>query len=405
MSRRKCCCGECWIRTDDFDRTASTDLGGKWHELEGDWGTYGYFAFELVEDWSTVTHSPPYPPEGTGTANAILMFTEPEPARSAGEMYIELDVYGPSVEVDDVYHLYPCCPSYDEIGELVATYKYLGDYLDNGHVYWEISITDGTSTDTHISQVGETQPLHVTLYVCTDREVGMIRGGVWPSENKSSTWVITSIPDNRYGGIGHNVTSHLTAFDNFEIGELRTEKEVCHACFCMCDLTPMPKLLTGTFVHAAERMSCLNGISWSMEYEDGLSSPIWVGEAEITTVETPPVTQRVVFTLSCTSTWTLNIVVYEGLVQVEAGCFTSTWFETPTQVTARTAEETPTPLYYSTCNPLSLVYGPWEISARDDCNWCYKFQEPLIPCLINPGGPIGGPECQGEFWIVITEAA
>jgi hypothetical protein len=37
VSRRFCCCGECSVFSDSFNRTPSTDLGSGWSELSGDW--------------------------------------------------------------------------------------------------------------------------------------------------------------------------------------------------------------------------------------------------------------------------------------------------------------------------------------------------------------------------------
>lgn len=37
MSRRKCCCRECAIFTDDFDNPAGTDLDENWDEVSGSW--------------------------------------------------------------------------------------------------------------------------------------------------------------------------------------------------------------------------------------------------------------------------------------------------------------------------------------------------------------------------------
>lgn len=37
IGRRRCCCGECIIIYDDFDREDTTDLGPKWNETAGDW--------------------------------------------------------------------------------------------------------------------------------------------------------------------------------------------------------------------------------------------------------------------------------------------------------------------------------------------------------------------------------
>ena len=388
MGRRRCCCpGECFVFADTFAEGNTTDLGSDWNEVSGDWGILSQ---ELVEDYSDGADC---------NSGATLICTQPVPIYSAGEMYVQIEVQVADLTVGDVYKLYPCCTSTSDTGGVTATYTYLGDYLEDGLKYWQIDLAGGVYSGTVISQVIGT-PTQITLYVCADGEVNMVRGGIDPSESKVAAWIEYDPGSGRYAGLGHAISGKLVILDNFEMGELRIPTEVCAGCFCMCDLKPMPIHLTGTFLHTwltdATRMDCLEGITFDLDYEPGLSGPIWTGFVDIDTVESPPVTLRVSFTLACTAGWTFDIAVTDGGVPVVNNCFTGNG-SLGVSVQAKT-----TGLYQSTCDPLSLVYGPWLVASNDACNWCYEFMEPLNPCHINPGGPIGGVFCQGEFWIFIT---
>jgi len=45
-----CCCSGCWVFEDNFNRDQSTDIGGNWNEVEGDWGIIGSeIEGELIE--------------------------------------------------------------------------------------------------------------------------------------------------------------------------------------------------------------------------------------------------------------------------------------------------------------------------------------------------------------------
>jgi hypothetical protein len=266
----------------------------------------------------------------------------------------------------------------------------------------------------------------VRLEVCASHPTRQITACVGELAVSEMVWDDVDPGEGQLAGIGHNnpttgTPSHGGAlFDYFNFGELRIQGTVCMGCFCSCeDQEIIPVQLHGTFMHCTPdgsesfaRMECLCGLaSWEMNRTGILTSPIWSGSVEITTAEYPPVLQRVTFTLVCTPDWQLDIVVDEwngsSWVNVDpCACFTGSTYPINQSVTARmTNEDPPLPRtdYTSGCDPISLVYGPWNPTVRDDCNWCYAFNQPLVPCLMNGGDPLGGPVCEGEFWIVITE--
>lgn len=400
-ARRRCCC-ECWVFSDDFDRTPSTDLGTDWNEstgqADGDWEIilYNSTQYVLHEKYGET------PGEG-GTADAIVFCKRAVPVRNIdgettdGEMFIHVDVVDP--QEGDIYRIYPCCTDDETLGAVAVEFEYADDTTDA----WLITIGSDT-----LETTGEPNVLtgEVSLSVCADHTNGQIKACVGARWASPTLYSDTDPGSGQYAAIGHDNADTGALFDNFSIGELRIPTEICLACFCTCEDQLMPYTLYGEFKWCSDgtndRLSCMEGIDWTMTAVSGTTTMIWTGEVEVTTVEDTPVVQRIVFTLTCDANWTLSMVVYEGETQVECACFSSTWYGDPDTAAARWEDDDdPAPEHYSTCSPLALVYGPWEVNVQDDCNWCYKYLTPL-DCVI--GGPPADPTlCNGVFWIVISE--
>jgi hypothetical protein len=390
---------------DDFNRYPSTDLGDDWNETDGeangDW--------EIIEQ---ILHEKygEGPGEG-GTADAILFCNVPVPIHNIkgrntdGEMYVLVSVIDP-VE-DDIYRIYPCCPDNEHVGDVVVEFAY------NGSNLWTITI------DTEeFAATGDPDPLtgEVILAVCADHTFGQMKASIGTLGISPTLFIDIDPGSGQIAAIGHNNASTGAIFDNFEIGELRSQKEICSTCFCFCDNQIMPFHLHGEFhfcsVTEKTRMACMEdmeNISWDMYVKSGVSSVIWYGEKLVYTVGNIPVAQLIKFTLNCVNL-ELSIVVHEGMSEVPCACFAGTWagmgLDSMKAVPRLQSEGLTYDGYepaYSTCDPLSLVYGPWENSARDDCQWCYKQTSPSYCVGLPPPGDPFAAECWGQFWIVITE--
>lgn len=406
-ARRRCCC-DCWVFSDNFNRDPSTDLGLDWNEslgeAKGDWEIlfYNMTTYVLHEKYGET-------PGAGGTSDAIVFCKRAVPIRTIdgeetdGEMFIYVDVIDP--QEDDIYRIYPCCEDNETTGSLVVEFEYTNETT---HA-WLITIGSDT-----LETTGEPSPVTgaVRLSVCADHTGEQTKACVGELGSSPTLYSDSDPGSGQYAALGHNNASTGALFDNFSIGELRIPTEICYECFCACDDFLLPYTLHGTFIHCSDgiddRLGCMEGINWEMNAVSGLTTMIWYGEVEVTTVETPPVVQTIKFTLTCTEGWNLSIVIYKGGIEdVSCACFKSSWYGDPSNVACRTSDEEPTPEYYSTCDPFSLVYGPWETGVQDECNWCHKKLDPIdcviaIPPDLVPT-PIDPTLCNGVFWIEITE--
>lgn len=408
-ARRRCCC-VCWEFTDTFIRAESTDIGTWWNEAtgdaEGDWEIILYDSKYVLHEKYGET------PGAGGTSAAIVFCTQRVPVRTIvqdsesvttdGEMFIYVDVKDP--QEDDIYRIYPNCTDEETLGTLTVEFEYTDDVT---HA-WLITI-GGDTLETTGEPSGEGL---VRLSVCADHTMGQIKACVGELGVSPTLYVDSDPGSGQYAAIGHGNSATGAMFDQFVVGELRIPNEICYACFCTCDDFIMPYTIHGKFVYTSngvnDRLACLSAVDeWEMTAVSGLSTMIWTGEVEVTTVEDPPVTQRIVFTLICDESWTLSITIYVGEVEdTTCECFKSTWYGDPKYVTARTEDEDPQPDYYSTCDPFSLMYGPWTVNVQDECSWCHETMDPLDCYFSIPPDPIDPEDptiCNGEFWIEITE--
>ncbi len=369
----ECCC-TCMLFQDEFNRPDSANLGSDWNEVTGDWGILDE---QLVEDYSTGTD---------GTADAVLLCTQPVPLRSLGEMYIDIDVPIANLAVGDVFKIFPCCPTTSSIGDVTATFTYLGNDYPDGKGYWQIELTPSSgdeSTDIIASQAVE-ETICQTLKVCADHETKMVRAGISPAVNELSAWTDEDPGDGRYAGIGHDNTTHLTKLDSFEMGELRTATKLCHKCLCPCDpVIPMPPVLTGQFLYTDEdserqRALCLEGISWTMNYTSGPTIVHWIGSVTIGS-------ETIEFTLVCG----------------DGGLFTLNVTAPNTCITLIPQNNRISAPHASTCDPIALVFGPYTLDFAMDCSLCYPQYTPG-DCMI-PVPPPTSKTCFGDYYIVFTE--
>lgn len=355
-----CCCNvqECWVFEDVFYRDDSTSLGSNWNEVTGQWGIEDD---ELVEEYSATT----------GNSGAQVFCTQPVPVRSAGEMFIQIEVPIASVEDGDVYAIWPCCPDTSTEGDIEVTFTY-----DETEDEWTTTITGGPggSSATYTTALTGT-PTNVTLKVCADHGNGLVKAWVSPTVNEYAAWEEFDPGTGRYCAVGHSNTGHQNRFDNFLVAELRTPYEVCYNCFCVCDEFAMPPHLKATIVDATNRAACLNDESWDMDTVLGPQAVQWEGGLAIGDDE---LNYRLTCGNGAPASFTLDPLPPADCANVG-------------QKSANAAK--------SKCEPLALYFGPYTLTFIMTCSLCYEQNEP--DCT---GMPPISVNCEGEFWIVITEA-
>lgn len=361
-----CCPCGCFAFFDDFNRADSTNLGSNWYEEVGDWGIED---FKLVEEYDA----------SVGTANAVVMCQQGIPSLGLSDngMVVSISVDQASTVVGDKYHIYVACtdPEDSSTGLEVEF-----EVIDDDPTTWRTTIAGETAVDQVPTLWGT--PGAVRIYVCVDFQEDMVKAGVL-SLTDAPAWVEKSVTPGRYSGVGHNNTGHQNIFDDFNIIEIRTPTIICSTCFCYCDLVPIPRELTATVVDGINRSSCIDGVSWDMDWEFDSTMEKWVGTSSF----------------EDDSSNTL-------LVDWELECESQYDTDYPGQNFILTAKQNPTVLGVScnfmnvpmratsdsTCpnhvDGLSLVFGPFLMQSSDlICTICH---DPL------------DPPAEGSFYVVIT---
>lgn len=369
MARRRCCCpGECYVFYDQFNRSDSTDLGADWTEVVGYWSIV---AKRLVE---------------VGTADAKAITTAEVPADSAGEMDAFVQVYNYSV--GDVYRLYVAWDSTSEYYMLQVTYL--------GGDEWYIELCHNTSvlaTATQQATVFGVPPTtnYVVLQACIDSD-GNFQGGVISTLDEMAWITDSGTPFGRKAGVGHDNTGGAV-FDEFYFTELRTDDIVCSACWCHCNGNVPSKRLLATVYNATDRAACLDGLQCYLDYDWNGGVPFWSGTIHRTGGGDCDIEFKVLcdatIDLDCPGReWTLENLLGSCCTNLagggEFGC-------TPITPDCDT----------STCWPLNLVFGPFEM--RDDdliCGCCYApgtFTDPItFECT--------DANCVGYYYIIVTDS-
>lgn len=366
MGPGACCCPQgCWFFFDDFgDGTArnnTTDLGDNWNEEVGDWGISGW---TLVENYGT----------GGGTADAVLITTQAEPASSAGEQYMQLHIY--DAQTGDVYRLYPACPDTETTGPLTATFT-----CTTAPNQWHISIGAEEKDFVVTPDNG-----WVTLLCCVDHSVGMAKAWMTRATPASPVWDDNCAPgDGRYSGCGHDNSTGLVGViaDDYFVGELRTAAGViCYDCLCRCRDYAPGKELTLTCYDATGRYACIGGESCTLTFNEDPVKLYWEGNFTVTGPNGVAVQVR--FILQCGSE---DFTEHEGYnfslsVDFDGDCCVLN----PARCAGSRATDA------SSCSAFHLVFGPYQATgAFGDLNcWlCYS--------------PGEHPEiATGEFWIAVT---
>lgn len=382
MGRRRCCCGNCWVWEDHFNRSASTNLGADWNEVAGNW--------EIVDaDTGDMCGGCPSPHNqlhekagetvggGSNTGSAKVISTKQVPADSAGEMSIYVYVMDP--QEGDVFFIYPCCTDSSTVGSVSCKYEYLGSHE------WTISILGGSTTSVTIHLAPFTPKSgHVAyrLWACADHEVQQVRaGGLQLGEE--TAWEDCLDPGTgRYFGLGHDNADHGAVFDDFYVTEIRDATQQCTECWCWCLTTTVRKRLYAEIFDATGRAACLDGLGWNMTWDDVTVTPArWLGVAPMPLAGGG--TRDVHWEVTCSSgednlpSWpgkNITLSATDGCVGMTGVLVPISWIPNPDS---------------STCDPLSLEFGPIMMATGDlACSICYN--------------PLSGPD-EGEFYVRLTE--
>jgi hypothetical protein len=373
-----CCCG-CWQVFDNFDRDDSTDVSSRWNESTGDAnGDWGISGWTLIEK---------YGGSREGTADAVIFCTSGEPARSAGEQSIGIDVV--DAQSGDVFRIYPACTDAETLGTTTVEFRNIG----GGE--WTTTVGGDSVQQTATLIVEDTNH----LWVCVDHKTGQLTAGV-TSDDDPYLWLDNyDAGTGRYVALGHDNETYGAVFDNFVFSELRKGTKLCADCFCGCLGYTPKKSLVATFTDATDRASCLapggTGRTIDLEWEWNSGLQRWYGEITVPGGDHGSDTM-LAFALKCAQAddddpdwpgknFTLDFISTNCCALNSNGC----------GVYQPIAEE-------STCeDPFSLVFGPFLLGCTDlTCNLCYNANTPAVMGMCDTGDP----NFDGEYYIVITEA-
>lgn len=198
-NRLRCCGGNCYLLTDDFDDPESTTLSSDWNEVSGDWS---YDGSGLLVEAGTAESAVLTVASSTNGEQAVVAQA---PTFSVGDKFrvianaVDDDNYlFMEVEVGSgVYYVRLC----SRIGgsESVLSEDEFGDSLDSG------------------------QPLGMDICLSRNIFVGTITNeGVTAAEgNRCYTCSHTLISGGKHAGLGNGGTSEIT-WDGFVFGDLVT---------------------------------------------------------------------------------------------------------------------------------------------------------------------------------------
>lgn len=315
----KCCCPVvgCAVASDDFNRADSTTIGALWTEHVGDWEIVSN---ELTVDETGLIRNHSLSPYSTGnqyvSANLIDMA-----AGTKHRIIVQLSADG-----TDYYY---------------AEWH----YVDASNM----NFTLGSSTDGVLKTLLGTPPIEGVL-----AHASMTDGGILcMSDSASRITVCTPGKTGRYTGLAAGSDDGAT-FDNFTFEAHYADNPNCNSCDCGCDGWCIEDDLVATFEDLNE---CPNLDGWELDLTN--TGAIKFGSDWYGTIEMCPGgvggSENVQLRLGCTGT---NSDMGDLRLTVEVGSFitvaTGSNFAFPDQSV-------------STCNPLSLRYGPFTYGNVSGC--------------------------------------
>lgn len=339
------CCqaGNCVIAEDDFNRADSTALGSLWDERSGDWEIFGN---ELKEN---------------GNAGALVVCTTESPG-SPFDAFVSIDLR-------------------DDIAD-GAKPRIIVNYLDDDNYFFaELTISMPDSSTLRLwrraggTNTALTAPVTLvgltlnSLSACFIDESFAAHVTAAPQE-----WLWVCHPathaNGRKAGIGNGGNVAFTCDTFLFLRHLIRSPSgfVCPSCQCTCDLDTgkkhcLPWTLTLT-ISTNDTCSVPDGTTVTLTYD--WAAEVWSGSKFL-----------------CGETWLFNFYCLPSGSCAEEELVLG-W--TPATLCVGGGCELPTGA--STCNPLSLVYGPFEI--------CYdELVGRLCPCC--------DPDTCDDLTFTITE--
>jgi hypothetical protein len=385
------CCCPCWEFLDNFNRTPDTDIGSNWHEQLGDWDIVGSAGDGRLHE----KHD-----EAGGTADAMVICTKPVPYHSAGEMNVSVWFCNP--QTGDINYIYPACTTIHTHGPCVVKFE-----CTSAPNLWTATVyINGTAEGTRnfdAPNYGTEVSPAVYAAVCVDDhdspDVHMIKVNMWVvnTYGQEPLWIDDhDAGSGRYAGLGHDNVNTGVLFDNFGLYELRLASgEICSECFCSCHGHPPNKALHAVFYNATDRAACMDGIGWDMNWQWALGVGTWHGHVTVPATAEGGLATEFAYSLHCPVSNPSNPDMKFSLVKDSTDCGkdgNGPWL--PIAVS-------------STCDPFSLVFGPFHLQARllfggndTECDVCFlRYVPAALDCIDPPAD-----HCFGEFYIVITEA-
>lgn len=356
VSRRKCCCeASCLILEDAFDRSDSTNLGGSWTELDGDW--------EIQTETCIET-----------TGSGVLRTTKSHP-KNARSGYFTVDLI--NIGFGEKRRLL-----FDLLDK--DNYCYVEHYYYNDAGTGKTDLTLGTvigGVDTQLKTNtranNDDEGYNVTLNVCRNRNGTYFGLGEATLEE---VYCDVEDPGGRRAGLGNASGGGLPVqFDNFHWEQHKVTRDDCPECGCDCDGYCMGESLTMTIVNVDCTCEELDGLE-----VEGVGHPLGEGQWQFNFPwQTFP---WIGLGASCGNMKTDQMFKlwcpgYGPTVPaIESDCegfFLCDWsggqlYNIPGWTTPYCTGEAPDGAFPTdcTCNPFWLKYGPfeiWEECEDPDC--------------------------------------
>jgi len=311
MATQRCCC-TCSYGEDDFNRADSTDVGDKWEEHLGDWEiSRGMLTSDEVGVIRKISINPVDPSNQVVRAK-IQNYQDDTRYRILAQM---------SEDGTDYYY---------------AEWW----YVDSSTMYFALGDSTG-----EIESIGPDAPPPEGT-ICELTVTG--KNQFCMQDNSSRLTLCMAPKDGNYCGLASG-TSVGATFDDFEVLLHRSDRSVCPSCDCDCDGWCIPDKLLATFQDAGY-CSGLDG--WELHLENTSETKFGTGwnHAAQNCPANPGGVDAIRLKMVCDGAGDFN-----GLVlSIEQGSVIGGLFDTPDPIV-------------STCNPLSLRFGPFSFGNVSGC--------------------------------------
>lgn len=342
MPPRLCCCVTgCAVAADDFNRADSTTIGALWTEHVGDW--------EIVSNKLTIDEV------GLIRNHSLSPY-------ATGNQYVSVDLYGMSAGTK--HRIILQC-------NVTGTDYYYAEwhYVDS----LTMSFTLGSSSAGVLKTISDAPVIEGTT-----AHASMTDGGILcMSDSASRLTVCTSSKTGKYTGLAAGSADGAT-FDNFVFEAHWADNTNCQNCDCGCDGYCIEDDLVATFEDLNECPN-LDGLTINLANTGPIKfGSDWYQGSAILCPGGVGGSENIQLRIGCTGT---NSGMGDIRLTVEVGSF----------ITVATGSNFAFPdESVSTCNPLSLRYGPF---TYGNVSGCFN----TVCCNGNPCSP-----AESTFYIWIT---